>query len=242
MGRWTIELRKWPETWPNRTGVANATTNPCILQKTRSGKIFSSTAATRPRNRMVPESASTRGNSKHRHSEGSVASMRTLDEPFNEIDSAEWPMHNVLEEQQSDVIVALNDPARDEHPLNAEPGGLKQPADTRPTVVAVTQVPRWIQWGMQRAGMRCREIELAVEAEHAVRLTQRGAFSTFRKVFDDVKQTCTVKGFVAERQGENRSFHKRRAGDGAFVAHDDPIDSHVLLEAPAQCHRRHPTG
>ena len=53
---------------------------------------------------MVPESASTRGNSKHRHSEGSVASMRTLDEPFNEVDSAEWPMHNLLEEQQSDVI------------------------------------------------------------------------------------------------------------------------------------------
>src|SRR6202022_355136 len=149
MGRWTIELRKWPETWPNRTGVANATTNPCIRQKTRVGKIFSRTPATRPRNRMVPESASTRANGKHRHSERSVAAMRTLDEPVDDLNRGERPMHNMLVEQQSNVIEAFNYAAGHEQPINAEAGGLEQPADTRPAVMAVTQVPRRIEWSVQ---------------------------------------------------------------------------------------------
>jgi hypothetical protein len=122
-----------------------------------------------------------------------ICPVPALHEPVNEVDRRLRSMERVLVNQVSNVFQALDCSSGHENALDFEARGSQEPSHSCSSIMAMAKQPNRIQRRVERAGVRCREIQLTLNADDATRLSQCSVLTVSGQVFDDVKHANRVK-------------------------------------------------
>src|SRR2546425_8577180 len=132
-----------------------------------------------------------------------ICPVPALHEPVDEVDRRLRSMERVFVNQMSDVFQALDCSSRHKNALDCEPRGCQETSHCCSSIMAMAKQPNGIERRMEGAGVGCGEIQLALNAEDATRLSQCSALAVSGQVFDYVKHANRVEGTIREWEVED---------------------------------------